>query len=102
MTIDDTEVEPTKNYTFEKPGEHKVNFLLDSSNYIELNKMFYGIKKLTSISFTSRFNSKRVVNMNQMFYGCNSLTSIDISNLNTSSAFKSVLSSHSNPIVKAA
>lgn len=86
--INGAKVEPCKNYTFPKSGNQEVSFLLNTTNYKELTKMFYGLTKLVSISFTSNFDTKNVVNMAQMFSGCTSLTSIDLSSFDTKNVEK--------------
>jgi surface protein len=49
-----------------------------------MNQMFYGCKKLTSITLGSNFNTNKVTTLNQMFYSCAALTGLDLSNFDTS------------------
>ena len=80
--IDGVKAEVCKDYTFTDPGEHTDFYLLNLTNHLELTKMFYGIEKLMSITFTPLFDTQNVINMKQMFQGCTSLETINISSLN--------------------
>lgn len=83
MEINGSKVDSSMNYTFKEVGNHNVSFILNTANYKELAKMFYGIKELVSISFTSSFDTIKITNMEQMFSNCSSLTSIDLSSFYT-------------------
>ena len=56
---------------------------LDTSNYIDMNRMFSGCSLLTSLD-VSNFDTSNVTYMNSMFQYCSSLTSLDLSSFNTS------------------
>ena len=82
IEVDGKKIEITKEYTFPKSGEHKVNVFLTKIE--NTNRMFLGINKLISISFPAPFDTSRVTDMSQMFSGCSSLKSIDVSSFDTS------------------
>ena len=48
-----------------------------------MSHMFYGCKKLKSITFGEHFKTGGVTNMQNMFGGCESLESLDVSNFDT-------------------
>ena len=52
---------------------------LDTSNVINMQSMFYGCKKLTTLNL-SNFDTSNVTVMAWIFNGCSGLTSIDFSN----------------------
>ena len=56
---------------------------LDTSNYTNMNNMFYNYPSLTSIDL-SNFNTSKVTSMDSMFLFCSSLTSLDLNSFNTS------------------
>ena len=56
---------------------------LDTSNVTNMNNMFSGCSKLTSLDI-SGFDTSNVTNMTSMFNNCSKLTSLDVSNFNTS------------------
>ena len=56
---------------------------LDTSNYIDMNRMFSSCSSLTSLDLSS-FNTSMVTNMDNMFQDCSSLTSLDVSGFDTS------------------
>ena len=85
MIIEEEEVEPCKEYTFQNSGTHIIYVLLDLSTSNSLSYMLQNIKKLDSIVFTSSFNTENITSLIWMFYGCSSLTSADISNFNSKS-----------------
>ena len=82
MIIDNKLISPTNEYMFPTIGNHTIYYLLDN-NFESLGEMFYGVNNLISISFTHLFNTENITNLNFMFYGCTKLTSIDISYFNT-------------------
>ena len=55
----------------------------DTSNVIDMTRMFDACNSLTSLDL-SNFNTSKVTSMSSMFGGCNSLTSLDLSNFDTS------------------
>ena len=57
----------------------------DSSQLIDISKMFRECRNLRYINFTN-FDVSLVENMTQLFYGCTKLTSLDLSNFYTFSA----------------
>ena len=85
MSINNTKITPQSSYKFKLPGTHTVYILIDITSVNSINYMFSQIKKLTSISFTNKFDSKNVKSMINLFYSCNSLTSVDLSNFNSQS-----------------
>ena len=66
----------------------KVTFIdisnLDSSNVIDIARMFNGCESLTKIKGIENFNTSKASSMYYMFGDCKSLTLLDISNFNTS------------------
>ena len=56
---------------------------LDTSNITNMNYMFNGCNKLTTLDLSS-FDTSKVTNMGSMFNGCNKLTTLDLSSFNTS------------------
>jgi hypothetical protein len=77
MYIDDRYIEPCTNYIFESPGNHSVYILLNNSNLV-LNKLFYGVNKMTYINYTYLFNPGNLKDISYMFKGCKSLVSLDL------------------------
>jgi surface protein len=55
----------------------------DTSNVTDMNYMFGGCYKLTSVN-VSNWNTSNVTDMNNMFGGCSELTSVNVSNWDTS------------------
>ena len=49
-----------------------------------LRDLFQGFKALTTINNLSNFNTSNVIDMNNMFQGCQKLTTLDLSSWNTS------------------
>jgi len=82
ITIDGEKVDICNEYTFPSNGLHSVSVLINSSEIKSLEKMFYKIEDLVSISFSSKFNFENIENMDRMFESCTKLTSIDLSNIN--------------------
>ncbi|MGN0709977.1 MAG: BspA family leucine-rich repeat surface protein, partial [Anaerovoracaceae bacterium] len=56
---------------------------LDTSETIDMNRMFFKCNALTSID-TSHLDTSKVTNMSSMFFGCGNLTSLDVSKFDTS------------------
>ena len=92
MVVDGIQVKEKQNifYTFPLSGNHIMYILINITNCTSLNNLFGGNTNLTSIDFTSEFNTENVENMDSMFDECSSLVSIKFSNLNT----KNVKSMH--------
>ena len=55
---------------------------LNTAKVTNMNSMFSGCSKLTSLDVT-HFNTAKVTDMSNMFWGCSSLTSLDVSHFNT-------------------
>ena len=55
---------------------------LHTDNVTNMNRMFSGCSKLTSLNLSS-FKTENVTGMYRMFYGCSSLTSLNLSSFNT-------------------
>ncbi len=66
-------------YTFPSRGNHLINITKCTS----LDSLLGDVSNMTSIIFTSEFNTENVENMDIMIFGCTSLVSIKFSNLNT-------------------
>jgi len=77
ITIDGKKVDICNEYIFPSNGLHSVSVLIKSSEIKSLEKMFYKIEDLVSISFSSKFNFENIENMDRMFESCTKLTSID-------------------------
>ena len=58
--------------------------LMDTSNALTMEAMFYGCKALTSLDL-SKFNTSNVTSMRAMFYECENLTSLNVSKFDTAS-----------------
>ena len=56
--------------------------LMDTSNALTMEAMFYGCKALTSLDL-SKFDTSNVTSMRAMFYECENLTSVDVSKFDT-------------------
>ena len=85
MVVDGILVKEKQNkfYTFPLSGNHIVYILINITNCGSLNNLFAEVTNMTSISFTTEFNTENVENMTTMFRDCSSLVSINFSNLNT-------------------
>lgn len=83
MEIDNVIIKPSFEYIFPKAGNHILYLSMNISKLDSLNKMFYEIENLTSISFLDNFDTQFIEDMSYMFYGCKSLTSINLSTFNT-------------------
>ena len=57
--------------------------MLDTTNFSNMNSMFYACKSLTELDL-SGWNTSNVTNMQNMFSGCSSITTLDLSGWNTS------------------
>lgn len=82
IIIDGKKIDICNEYRFPSIGLHSVLALFDLSQTKSLEKMFYKIEDLVSISFTNKFNIESIDNMESMFKLCTKLTSIDLSNIN--------------------
>ena len=69
------------NYSGTELDEEIAN--LDASNITNMNYMFSGCNKLTTLDLSS-FDTSNVIVMSYMFNGCQSLTTLDLSGFNTS------------------
>ena len=58
--------------------------LMDTSNALTMEAMFYGCKALTSMD-VSKFDTSNVTSMRAMFYECENLTSLNVSKFDTAS-----------------
>ena len=58
--------------------------LMDTSNTLTMEAMFYGCKALTSLDL-SKFDTSNVTSMRAMFYECENLTSLNVSKFDTAS-----------------
>ena len=56
--------------------------LMDTSNALTMEAMFYGCKALTSMD-VSKFDTSNVTSMRAMFYECENLTSLNVSKFDT-------------------
>ena len=85
MVVDGIQVKEVQDnfYTFPLSGNHTVYILINITNCISLNNLFGFNLNLTSIAFTSEFNTVNVEDMNDMLTDCFSLVSVNFSNLNT-------------------
>ena len=85
MIVDGIQVKEKQNtfYIFPSSGNHIVYTLININNCTSLNNLLEGATNMTSISFTTEFNTENVENINFMFDYCSSLISINFSNLNT-------------------
>ena len=85
MYIDNENISSlTYSFNFTSPGNHTVLFYINT-NLSSLCALFFGIRKVTSISFSPNFNTRNIETIQDMFIDCSSLTSLDISNFDTSS-----------------
>ena len=83
MIIDEKKLNKTvKTYTFEDKGEHTVYYKMKIPSSGSLIGMFEGLKKMTSVYFSERFELYDIKKMNRMFYNCENLKNIDLSNFN--------------------
>ena len=64
-------------------GFHTVYILLNLKEMTSFEYMFAFIREMTSIHFSSLFNTENITDMASMFCAAKSLTSIDVSILNT-------------------
>ena len=58
-------------------------FAVDTSEMTNMQSMFNGYSKLTSINL-SKVDTRKATNMSRMFMSCNALTALDVSNFDTS------------------
>ena len=56
----------------------------DTSNIWEIERMFFGCKKLKEIKGLNKLNTSKVINMKGLFQECGELESLDLSTFNTS------------------
>ena len=86
MTVDGKKVSSSNNYSFNDKQNHEVIMLLDLPQ--NLSSTFKGIVNMISISFNPLLNTSNIIDMNYMFYNCSSLKLIDFSNFDTSKVSK--------------
>ena len=88
LIIDDKRInEQCTNYTFYSKGFHTAYFLLNISNLTSFEYMFNNIINMTSIQFSSLFNTENITDMSFMFSNTRLLASIDLSNFNTENVY---------------
>ena len=73
MFINNTEISPVSYYNFESLGDYVVYILIDISSLNSILSMFKEVKKMASISFTNKFDTRNIKNMNYLFDLCSSL-----------------------------
>ena len=56
----------------------------DTSNVVDMSKMFVHNIKLSEVYFGEKFNTENVTDMSYMFYNCRNLTEVNLSNFDTS------------------
>ena len=85
MVVDGIQVKEKQNkfYTFPLSGNHIIYIIINITNCTSLKYLFAEVTNLTSIVFTSEFNTENVEDMDFMFTFCSSLISVNFSNLNT-------------------
>ena len=81
MSIDNEQVDPVWNCTFNETGEHTVSVKLNTAN-IDSLYLFEQALNLTSVYFSKEFNTENITSMSSFFNGCSNLVSVDISNFN--------------------
>ena len=83
MIIDNQIITPISSYKFPSVGNHTIYFLMNITSLDSIKKMFYQNKNITSIIFSSEFNSENIKYMDYIFADCSTLTSVDLSHFNT-------------------
>ena len=82
MVVDGLKLtKPVKSYSFESKGTHSVYYNVKEPIGGSIAGMFEGLKKMTSISFSEKFDFQGITKMDRMFYNCQNLKSVDISNI---------------------
>ena len=83
IEIDGEKSTPSSNYLFKSKGNHTVYMTINTEKLLSLDKIFYQMRKLKSIFFSKKFDTKNITSMERMFVSCSQLTSVDITNFNT-------------------
>ena len=87
LALFDTSYTTDMSYMFSVGWTSKIKSIdingMDTSNVIDMARMFYGNSTLTSLDLNS-LDTKNVTNMGGMFEDCRNLTSLDLSNFDTS------------------
>ena len=83
ISLDNKSIPISPNYTFPYIGNYTFYFLMKNPSSNSLSNMFRLIKNLTSIYFSSKYNTENVTDISSMFEYCTSLVSINLSNFNT-------------------
>lgn len=84
LFIDNTKLNFTNFYKFDKKGKHKIKIIFNNEvNISDCSYMFYKCEYITSINL-SNFNSNNVTNMKYMFSKCTKLSNINLYNLDAS------------------
>ena len=83
ISLDDKTIPISQNYTFPYAGNYTLYFLMKNPSTNSLSQMFRRIDNITSIYFTSKYNTENVTDISSMFEYCSSLYSINLSNFNT-------------------
>ena len=81
IKINDSQINFTYLYRFERPGSYKIEYFL-KRNLTKINHLFYNCNKLTNL-YLPLIDSRNVANMNCMFSGCNALKVLGISKFDT-------------------
>ena len=81
MKINDSHINFTYLYRFEKPGSYKIEYII-KRNLTKVNHLFFNCNKLTNL-YLPLLETKNVANMNCMFSGCNALKVLGISKFDT-------------------
>ena len=81
IKINDTPINFTYLYRFEKPGSYKIEYFI-RRNLTKTNHLFYNCNKLTNL-YLPLLDTRNVANMNCMFSGCSALKVLGISKFDT-------------------
>ena len=82
IKINDSNINFTYTYKFDKPGRYKIEYLINSKRLTRVNHLFYGCSKLTNL-YLPNLDTKNIVNINGMFSCCSNLKILDVSNFDT-------------------
>ena len=83
ISLNNKSIPVSPNYTIPYKGNYTFYFLMKNPSSNSLSQMFRQIKNLTSIFFSSKYNTENVTDIRSMFEYCTSLASINLSNFNT-------------------
>ena len=81
IKINDTPINFTYLYRFEKPGSYKIEYFI-RRNLTKTNHLFYNCNKLTNL-YLPLLDTRNIANMNCMFSGCSALKVLGISKFDT-------------------